>query len=136
MRVICRLPLIVPAMLGLAACEPSPPPATTQIIVQQPAGTIVPAAPMPPPPPMSELVPPPPPSSTPTIWQPGHWRYSGIGWQSVDLATRAICCRPAGCDGLGPWPVAAAGQRLGLARGPLGLNARLAKIRPTARQAP
>jgi hypothetical protein len=56
MRVICRLPLIVPAMLGLAACEPSPPAATTQIIVQQPAGTIVPAAPMPPPPPVSELV--------------------------------------------------------------------------------
>jgi hypothetical protein len=87
MRVICCLSLIVTAMLGLAGCESAPPPATTQIIVQQPAGTIVPAAPMPPPPPMSELVPPPPPSSTPTIWQPGHWRYSGIGgnpwtWQA------------------------------------------------------
>jgi hypothetical protein len=87
MSVLCRLPLIVTAVLGLVACEPSPPAATTQIVVQPPSSTIVPAAPMPPPPPMSELVPPPPPSSTPTIWQPGHWRYSAIGgnpwtWQA------------------------------------------------------
>ncbi len=42
---------------------------------------------MPPPPPMSDLVPPPPASSGPTVWQPGHWRYTGVGntpwsWQS------------------------------------------------------
>ncbi len=87
MRVIHALPLIVPAMLGLAACGGSPPPQTTQVIVQPGQDTVVPQAPMPPPPPMSELVPPPPASATPTVWQPGHWRYSGIGnspwsWQN------------------------------------------------------
>jgi hypothetical protein len=87
MRVIHTLPTMLPAILALAACDNSPPPETTQIVVQQPARTIIPSAPMPPPPPMSELVPPPPPSSVPTIWQPGHWRYSGIGgnpwtWES------------------------------------------------------
>src|SRR3954462_4572964 len=87
MRTIYTLPLMLPVMFGLAACDTSTPPQSTQVIVQAPPTTIVPAAPMPPPPPMSELVPPPPASSTPTIWQPGHWRYTGIGgnpwtWQS------------------------------------------------------
>jgi len=78
MRVVYALPLIVPAMLGLAGCGDSPPP-STQVVVQPAPTAVVPAAPMPPPPPMSELVPPPPASTTPTVWQPGHWRYSGIG---------------------------------------------------------
>jgi hypothetical protein len=78
MRVVYALPLIVPAMLGLAGCASSPPPQTTQVVVQPAQPTIVAAAPMPPPPPMSELVPPPPVSATPTVWQPGHWLYSGI----------------------------------------------------------
>jgi hypothetical protein len=77
MRIVYALPLIVPAMLGLTACG-GPPPQTTQVVVQPASTTIVPSAPTPPPPPMSELVPPPPPSATPTVWQPGHWRYSGI----------------------------------------------------------
>jgi hypothetical protein len=92
MRVIYALPLLVPTLLGLAACGNSPPPATqvivqsppatqvpaTQVIVQAPPTTVVPSAPMPPPPPISELVPPPPPSATPTVWQPGHWQYTGV----------------------------------------------------------
>jgi hypothetical protein len=135
MRVICRLPLIVPAVLGLAACETSPPPATTQIVVQQPAGTIAPAAD----------------ATTPADVGTRSSAAAELGsddlaaralalqrdrWQSVDLATWAICRRSAGCDGLGSWPVAAAEQRLGLARGPLGLIARLAKISSIARLAP
>jgi WXXGXW repeat (2 copies) len=76
MRIVYTLAFIVPATLGLAACGSSPPP--TQVIVQPAATTVVPASPMPPPPPMSEMVPPPPVSSTPTVWQPGHWRYTGI----------------------------------------------------------
>ncbi|MDB5403844.1 MAG: hypothetical protein QOD93_6213 [Acetobacteraceae bacterium] len=79
MRFVLALPLLVPAVLGLAACSDSPPPQTTQVIVQPSPTTVVPTAPMPPPPPMSELVPPPPASAVPTVWQPGHWRYSGIG---------------------------------------------------------
>jgi hypothetical protein len=82
-----RFPAVLPAVLGLSACGGTPPPQQTQVIVQSPPTTVVPMAPMPPPPPMSELVPPPPVSSVPTVWQPGHWRYSGIGsspwnWQS------------------------------------------------------
>ena len=80
MRVICRLPLIVPAVMGLAACETSPPAAITQIVRAAAGGdnsTCRADAAFAPP--MSELVPPPPPSSAPTIWQPGHWRYRGIG---------------------------------------------------------
>jgi hypothetical protein len=77
MRVIYALPLLVPSLVGLAACDNSPPP-TTQVVVQAPPTTVVPSAPMPPPPPMSELVPPPPVSATPTVWQPGHWRYTGV----------------------------------------------------------
>jgi hypothetical protein len=85
MRVIHVLPVLVPSLLGLAACDNSPPP--TQVVVQAPPASIVPSAPMPPPPPMSELVPPPPVSATPTVWQPGHWRYTGVSgnawsWQA------------------------------------------------------
>lgn len=86
MRFLRGLPVILPAILGLAACGESPPPQTTVIV--QPAPTaVVPVAPAPPPPAMSELVPPPPVSSVPTVWQPGHWRYTGIGgspwsWES------------------------------------------------------
>jgi WXXGXW repeat (2 copies) len=78
MRIIFALPLLVPAVAGLSACEAPPPPQTTRVVVQAQPAAVVPAAPMPPPPPMSELVPPPPPSATPPIWQPGHWRYTGI----------------------------------------------------------
>jgi hypothetical protein len=86
MRFTQVLPLVLPVILGVAACGRSEPP-TTQVIVQPAPTTVVPLAPMPPPPAMSELVPPPPVSSVPTVWQPGHWRYSGIGsspwnWQS------------------------------------------------------
>ncbi len=89
MRVDHTLRLVLPAMLALAGCESSPPP-TTQIVVQQPAMTIVPSAPTPPPPPMSEVVPPPPASSSQTIWQPGHWSYTGISsnpwnWETVSV---------------------------------------------------
>jgi YXWGXW repeat-containing protein len=79
MRSIYGLPLLLPAMFGLAGCGDSTPPPSTQVIVQPAPTTVVPMAPMPPPPAMSELVPPPPVSSTPTVWQPGHWRYTGIG---------------------------------------------------------
>jgi hypothetical protein len=78
MRFVLALPLLVTGVAGLAACGGSPPPQITQVIVQPQQAAIVPTAPMPPPPPMSELVPPPPASPTPTVWQPGHWRYSGI----------------------------------------------------------
>jgi len=77
MRVISALPLLIPTVLGLAACADQPPP-TTQVVVQSPPASIVPSSPMPPPPPLSELVPPPPVSATPTVWQPGHWRYTGV----------------------------------------------------------
>ncbi len=86
MRPISCMMLTLPVVLTLAACG-SPPPQTTQVIFQQPQPTVVPMAPMPPPPGESELVPPPPPSSVPTVWQPGHWRYTGItsspwNWQN------------------------------------------------------
>lgn len=66
-----------PALVALSGCGSSPPPQTTQIILQQPAQTAT-VAPTPPPPPHSELVPPPPASSGPVVWQPGHWRYTGM----------------------------------------------------------
>jgi hypothetical protein len=75
MRLILAVPLLAPVILGLTACSDTPPSQT--VIVQPAQPTIIPSAPNPPPPPMSELVPPPPASSTPTIWQPGHWRYTG-----------------------------------------------------------
>jgi hypothetical protein len=80
------LPATLPVLLALTACGGSQPP-PTQVIIQQPAPAVTPVAPMPPPPAMSELVPPPPASSTPTVWQPGHWRYTGVGsrpwsWES------------------------------------------------------
>jgi hypothetical protein len=86
MRIIRFLPLAVPLALGLAACGHDEP-GTTQVIIQQPATAIVPTAPMAPPTPLSEVVPPPPVSATPTVWQPGHWRYTGVtsrpwSWQS------------------------------------------------------
>jgi hypothetical protein len=77
MRPIHSLALTLPVVLALAACGSPPPPQTTQVFVQQPQPTVVPMAPMPPPG-QSELVPPPPPSNVPTVWQPGHWRYTGV----------------------------------------------------------
>lgn len=79
------LPVTVPALLALAACGSDPRP--TQVIIQQPAPVVTPTAPMPPPRPMSELVPPPPVSASPTVWQPGHWSYTGVSsapWQWHD----------------------------------------------------
>jgi hypothetical protein len=81
MRLILVLPLLVPATVGLSACGGTTPPQTTQVIVQPQPAAVVPVAPMPPPPPMPELVPPPPSSATSTIWQPGHWRYTGVEGQ-------------------------------------------------------
>lgn len=87
MRAIHTLAFMLPVAFGLAACNSSPPPQTTQIILQQPQATAPMAAPTAPPPAQAELVPPPPASSVPTVWQPGHWRYTGIAgepwsWQS------------------------------------------------------
>jgi hypothetical protein len=92
MRLRFALTLLVPAAIGLAGCGGSPPPQQTTLIVQPQPTTVVPTAPMPPPPPMPELVPPPPPSATPTVWQPGHWKYSGIAgnswtWQQGQYVT-------------------------------------------------
>jgi hypothetical protein len=79
MRLIHVVPLIAPMLFVAASCEASPQPVPVdQVIVQAPQTVVVPAAPMPPPPPMSELVPPPPASAVPTVWQPGHWRYTGV----------------------------------------------------------
>ena len=77
MRFIHGFPVLLGAALGLAACSSDPPP-PTQVYIQQAPTTVVPAAPMPPPPPISELVPPPPPGAGPTVWQPGHWQYTGL----------------------------------------------------------
>lgn len=71
--------------LLLAACSSPPPP--TQVIVQPSPAGVVAASPTAPPPPMHEIVPPPPASTKPVIWQPGHWRYTGISpnpwsWES------------------------------------------------------
>ncbi|HEY4174144.1 MAG TPA: hypothetical protein VGM42_14030 [Rhodopila sp.] len=79
MRLIHVVPLIAPMLFVAASCEASPQPVPVdQVIVQAPQTVVVPAAPMRPPPPMSELVPPPPASAVPTVWQPGHWRYTGV----------------------------------------------------------
>jgi hypothetical protein len=70
---------IAPMALGIAGCGSPPQPA-------EPAyGTMssVIVVPAPPPAPQAELVPPPP-TSAPTVWQPGHWQYTGIAtspWQ-------------------------------------------------------
>ncbi len=74
------LVLVLPAALGLAACNPGPaqPAQETHIILQQPQTPVAPTAP---PPPQAELVPPPPVSPVPTVWQPGHWRYTGLSGQ-------------------------------------------------------
>jgi len=74
--VFSSLPMLLPALLGLASCAAQPP--ATQVFISGTQPAIVPLAPAPPPPPIAELVPPPPPSSTPTIWQPGHWSYTGV----------------------------------------------------------
>jgi hypothetical protein len=75
MRLIHTLAII--PLIPLVACGDSPPPPATQIIVQSPR-TSQPASPIPPPAPLSEMVPPPPASNAPTVWQPGHWRYTGL----------------------------------------------------------
>ncbi len=77
MRRSQTLSVLLPAFFVLAGCANSPPP-TTQVFVASAQPTIVPMSPAPPPPPMAELVPPPPPSSVPTIWQPGHWSFTGV----------------------------------------------------------
>lgn len=69
------LPLALSAAVVLTGC--AEPPRTTQVIIQQPGQLTPPLSPVPPPTPQPELVPPPPPSSVPTVWQPGHWRYTG-----------------------------------------------------------
>lgn len=71
-RIAC---LAAPLALGLVACGDDRPVETTRVIIQQPQA-VVPVAPLPPPPAHAELVPPPP-SSSRTVWQPGHWRYTG-----------------------------------------------------------
>lgn len=68
---------VLPGLLLLGGCvtTPAPQPAS-QLIVQSPApqAVIIPA----PPPPNAELVPPPPQGAGTVVWQPGHWRYTGI----------------------------------------------------------
>ena len=76
MRFIHALSLAIPVGLGFMVCNNLA--AQTTVIVQSPPTTVVPMSPNKPPPPMSELVPPPPASATPTIWQPGHWQYTGL----------------------------------------------------------
>jgi hypothetical protein len=79
---------MIAASLALGACsfDYSPPPPATQVVVQSPPSA-EPIAPVPPPAPLAEVVPPPPASNTRTVWQPGHWRYTGLAnkpwnWQS------------------------------------------------------
>jgi hypothetical protein len=72
------LPAALSALAALGACTTDPP-RTTQVIIQQPGQLTPPVSPIPPPTPQAELVPPPPPSPVPTVWQPGHWRYTGFG---------------------------------------------------------
>ena len=75
---LTKLALILALPGVLVACGHDNPPAT-QVVIQQPSATVTPMAPMPPPPANPELVPPPPVSSTPVVWQPGHWVYTGVG---------------------------------------------------------
>jgi hypothetical protein len=94
--------VIVPAALAwsVAACGSSPPPQTahTTIYVQPPPTPAPPPAvmvsPQPPPPPQSELVPPPP--SPDFVWQPGHWRYTGIAGRDWDWVGGVYVRRPPG----------------------------------------
>ena len=84
-RPVCLSGLALAALSGCARDTPQP--QTTQIIVQQPAQAAALVAPGPPPPPHAELVPPPDPGMGPVVWQPGHWRYTGMpgndwAWQS------------------------------------------------------
>jgi len=70
--------LAAAGFLALAGCS-SREPQTTQVILAPPAPTAMPTmAPAPPPLPHAELVPPPPSSAGPQVWQPGHWRYTGM----------------------------------------------------------
>ncbi len=79
MRIVPFVSLALPATLSLIGCVGSTtaPAKSKQLVVQQPSA-IIPLAPMPPPPTRAELVPPPPSGALANVWQPGHWRYSGI----------------------------------------------------------
>ena len=77
MRYPYRALLALPALAVISACGSSPRPAI-QVIVQTPAVQQALVAPGPPPPPHAELVPPPPQGAGPMVWQPGHWRFTGM----------------------------------------------------------
>ena len=87
------------AVLALAGCTvQAPPPSSEVTIVQPPATAIVPVSPSPPPLPQAELVPPPPVSATPTVWQPGHWRYTGIAGHPWTWENGQYVAVPAGAS--------------------------------------
>lgn len=103
----------LPAILGLAACSitttaPQQPP---QVVIQQAVPAVMPVSPGPPPAPMSELVPPPPVSSQPTVWQPGHWRYSGIAGNPWSWVSGQYVALPPGASAWvpGQWQQQAGG---------------------------
>jgi WXXGXW repeat (2 copies) len=111
MRIVPSVSLALPALVLLAGCvesTTSPPP--TQVIVQ-PQAAITPVAPMPPPPSQAELVPPPPPGTSPTVWQPGHWRYTGIAGSPWTWESGQYVAVPAGASAWvpGQWQQQGAG---------------------------
>lgn len=63
------------AVLGLAACANTPPPTVVVSSTTTPLSAVL--VPGPPPQAVVEFKPPPPPGSTASVWQPGHWRWSG-----------------------------------------------------------
>jgi len=75
MRIVPAAVLALPIALGACVSTDTTRPAVTQVITAP--APVVPMAPLAPPPPQAELVPPPPASTVPTVWQPGHWAYTG-----------------------------------------------------------
>ena len=112
----------LPALALLAGCvATAPPPTPTQIVVQQPPSQVM-LAPGPPPPPNAELVPPPPQGAGPVVWQPGHWRYTGIAGAQWAWVQGQYMPPPPGMSILAPRPMDAVPQRrLAMGRRPLGL---------------
>lgn len=76
MRLINASPLLLLALAGCISTSSAPPPTVT--IVHSPSADTSQVSPTPPPAPMIEQAPPPPSTTTRTVWQPGHWRYTGI----------------------------------------------------------
>jgi len=83
MHRVCLSGIAAAALLGVSACgEPAPQPSQVTVTTPPPSPAYVVTTPPPPPQAQVEMIPPSPGGAA--VWQPGHWRWTGIAgsqWQ-------------------------------------------------------